>query len=146
MPFDPTPFALAMASIRIPLKSPLVIALIIIFTAWELRGSKHGHPLPKNPNPLVPVGVAAAPGTAGPHNVRAGGQVTANGTGGKVGRVGGMVAGRIRPAVVGARGAKVKVPADVVAVVADVAGGKVAPGGRVIKGKGVLRGRDFLKS
>lgn len=116
------------------------MALIIIFTACELRGSKHGHPLPRNPKPLVPVAVAAAPGTPGAQSVSAGGHVTERAaTVGKVGKA----TGNTKPVVTGASGAKISGAFDAVDV---VVGAKVAPGGRVMKGNGVLRGRVFLKS
>lgn len=63
---------------------------MIILSACELRGSKHGHPLGRKPNPGA-VGVATAPATAGGHRVSAGGHVVR--TAGNVGNGGSATVG-----------------------------------------------------
>lgn len=56
------------AAPSISLKSPRVSAPMIIVSACELRGSKHGQPLARNPKPFADGG--AEPAAAVGHSVR----------------------------------------------------------------------------
>lgn len=128
---------------------------MIIETACELRGSKHGQPLARNPKPFGSGGAAVAAGAGGGHSVSdceqpAGTTLGAAVTTGTVGNEGKVTGGRVGVAAVtattetttaGGVGTVAKTncwSAELLAV-APV-GGNVAPGASVMYGNGVTRG------